>query len=54
MASRPDAGAPIDGVAAALSSLCLFHCLLLPLGLGLAPVVAHVLAKAARARRGED
>jgi hypothetical protein len=28
----------LDGAAAALSSLCLLHCLLLPLGLGLAPV----------------
>lgn len=40
MASRPDADLRVDGVAAALSSLCLVHCLLLPLGLGLAPVVA--------------
>lgn len=40
MASHPHDGAPIDGVAAALSSLCLFHCLLMPLGLGFAPVVA--------------
>ncbi len=31
-----------DGTAAALSSLCLLHCLLLPLGLGLAPVLAAV------------
>ncbi|WP_448581713.1 MerC domain-containing protein [Thermaurantiacus sp.] len=43
MASRPDAGAPIDGVAAALSSLCLVHCLLLPWGLGVAPVVASLV-----------
>ena len=27
----------LDGAAAALSSLCLLHCLLLPLGLGLVP-----------------
>ncbi|MFN7399060.1 MAG: MerC domain-containing protein [Sandaracinobacter sp.] len=30
----------VDGVAAALSSLCLVHCLLLPLALGLAPAVS--------------
>lgn len=30
----------LDGVAATLSSLCLLHCLLLPVGLGLAPVVS--------------
>ncbi len=30
----------LDGAAAALSSLCLLHCLLLPIGLGLAPVVS--------------
>jgi hypothetical protein len=40
MASRSPAGAPPDALAAALSSLCLVHCLLMPLGLGLAPVVA--------------
>ncbi len=32
----------LDGAAAALSSLCLLHCLLLPLGLGLAPAVSGV------------
>jgi len=32
--------ATLDGAAAALSSLCLLHCLLLPIGLGLAPVVS--------------
>jgi len=32
--------AQLDGAAAALSSLCLVHCLLLPVGLGLAPVVS--------------
>ncbi len=30
----------LDGAAAALSSLCLLHCLLLPLGLGLAPMIS--------------
>jgi hypothetical protein len=30
----------IDAAAAALSSLCLLHCLLLPLGLGLAPALS--------------
>jgi hypothetical protein len=30
----------LDGAAAALSSLCLVHCLLLPLGLGLAPMIS--------------
>ncbi len=35
---RPPEGA-LDGAAAALSSLCLLHCLLLPLGLGLAPAL---------------
>jgi hypothetical protein len=29
----------LDGAAAALSSLCLLHCLLLPLGLALAPAL---------------
>jgi hypothetical protein len=29
----------LDGSAAALSSLCLLHCLLLPIGLGLAPIL---------------
>lgn len=29
----------LDAAAAALSSLCLLHCLLLPLGLGLAPAL---------------
>lgn len=34
------AGEPVlDGAAAALSSLCLLHCLLLPLGLALAPAL---------------
>ncbi|WP_199556005.1 MerC domain-containing protein [Sandaracinobacteroides hominis] len=32
----------LDGAAAALSSLCLLHCLLLPLGLVLAPAVNGV------------
>lgn len=35
---RPPEGA-LDAAAAALSSLCLLHCLLLPLGLGLAPAL---------------
>jgi hypothetical protein len=30
----------LDGAAAALSSLCLLHCLLLPVGLGLAPIIS--------------
>lgn len=30
----------LDGAAAALSSLCLLHCLLMPLGLGLVPMIA--------------
>lgn len=29
----------LDSAAAALSSLCLLHCLLLPVGLGLAPIL---------------
>lgn len=29
----------LDSAAAALSSLCLLHCLLLPVGLGLAPLI---------------
>ena len=32
----------LDGAAAALSSLCLLHCLLLPVGLGLAPVLGNL------------
>jgi hypothetical protein len=36
----------LDGAAAALSSLCLLHCLLLPLGLGLAPVVSGLSGEA--------
>ncbi len=32
--------AALDSSAAALSSLCLLHCLLLPVGLGLAPVLS--------------
>ena len=41
VAPRSEAKEPLlDGVAAALSSLCLLHCLLLPVGLGLAPVIA--------------
>lgn len=40
MASRPEVAVPADGVAAALSSLCLVHCLLMPLVLGVAPVAA--------------
>ncbi len=40
MAAPPDADPTADGVAAALSSLCLVHCLLMPLGLGLAPAVS--------------
>lgn len=38
-------GAP-DAVAAALSSLCLLHCLLLPLALSLAPVLIGVSGEA--------
>ncbi|MGL6044319.1 MAG: MerC domain-containing protein [Sandaracinobacteroides sp.] len=30
----------LDGAAAALSSLCLLHCLLLPVGLALAPILS--------------
>jgi hypothetical protein len=30
----------LDGAAATLSSLCLLHCLLFPLGLGLAPMLS--------------
>lgn len=36
----------IDGAAAALSSLCLLHCLLLPLGLGLVPVIGGLSGEA--------
>jgi hypothetical protein len=35
-----------DAAAAALSSLCLLHCLLLPLGLGLASAVSGLSAEA--------
>ena len=35
-----DKDGALDGAAAALSSLCLLHCLLLPLGLGLAPIIS--------------
>jgi hypothetical protein len=38
--------AALDGTAAALSSLCLLHCLLLPVGLGLAPAVSGLSADA--------
>lgn len=40
MAPHLHRAATADGVAAALSSLCLVHCLLMPLALGIAPVVA--------------
>jgi hypothetical protein len=36
----------VDGAAAALSSLCLLHCLLLPLGLGLAPALSGLSGEA--------
>lgn len=36
---QPQPPAALDATAAALSSLCLLHCLLLPLGLGLAPAL---------------
>jgi hypothetical protein len=36
----------LDAAAAALSSLCLVHCLLLPLGLGLAPVISGLSGEA--------
>ncbi|MGQ5702630.1 MerC domain-containing protein [Sandaracinobacteroides sp. A072] len=35
-----------DGLAAALSSLCLLHCLLMPLGVGLLPLFAGLSADA--------
>jgi membrane protein implicated in regulation of membrane protease activity len=38
--------ARLDTAAAALSSLCLVHCLLLPLGLGLAPVISGLSGEA--------
>lgn len=38
--------ARLDAAAAALSSLCLVHCLLLPLGLGLAPVISGLSGNA--------
>jgi hypothetical protein len=37
MASRPSESPSIDGVAAVVSGLCLVHCLLLPVALGMAP-----------------
>ncbi|MFQ3596233.1 MAG: MerC domain-containing protein [Sphingomonadaceae bacterium] len=43
MASHPQTDVPPDALAAALSSLCLLHCLLLPLGLGVAPAIAALL-----------
>jgi hypothetical protein len=38
--SPPADSLPLDAAAAALSSLCLLHCLLLPLTLALAPALA--------------
>ncbi len=38
--------AALDRAAAALSSLCLLHCLLLPVGLGLAPVISGLSGEA--------
>ena len=40
----PNQGPALDGAAALMSSLCLVHCLLLPLALALSPMLAVGLA----------
>lgn len=40
----PNEGPALDGAAALMSSLCLVHCLLLPLALALSPMLAVGLA----------